>query len=280
MSLNVNTIFSAFEQRIRVFKKEEPVIAIWYDYPNWGDALNPVLIEKISGKKPLLIPRDINPRRKKVFSVIGSILDGISDLCGNNNLIIWGTGFISEKGRLNVHSAEIYAVRGPLTRDLLKNQGYKCPEIFGDPALLYPKFYMPDIIKKYKLGIIPHYVDKKNPFFSEIQYHPDILLIDIQSGINNVVDNICSCQRIASSSLHGIIAADAYGIPSTWIKFSNDVIGDGFKFYDYFYSVGRTEETHLLIDKKTSIDDILGNFFHYHIDINIDELWVACPFRL
>ncbi|HCI5723053.1 TPA: hypothetical protein NPO34_005233, partial [Klebsiella variicola subsp. variicola] len=54
-----------------------------------------------------------------------------------------------------------------------------------------------------------------------------------------VVDEIISCEYILSTSLHGVIVAQAYDIPTLWIK-HNDINTDGIKFYDYFDSVGIT----------------------------------------
>jgi len=85
--------------------------------------------------------------------------------------------------------------------------------------------------------------------------------------------------KIASSSLHGVIAADAYGIPSTWIKFSDNVTGSGFKFFDYFKSVGRTDEGPLVIQEDSSIDEILDTYYHYKLNLDLKELWDVCPFR-
>jgi len=104
------------------------------------------------------------------------------------------------------------------------------------------------------------------------------LIIDILSGVKQVIDDICSCERIFSSSLHGLIAADAYGIHSTWIKFSNKIEGNDFKFYDYFESVGRKGESCLRITEDTTIQEVINYYREYRIEINIEELVDACPF--
>ena len=49
---------------------------------------------------------------------------------------------------------KVLAVRGPLSRNYLLENGVDCPDVYGDPALLFPKYYKPHIYKKYKLGII------------------------------------------------------------------------------------------------------------------------------
>ena len=266
---------------LKLLLDENAILIIGFNSKNWGDALNPVLIQKISGKNPLIATEyTYNVRRSPVYSVIGSVLERPNiNNCGYGNLIVWGTGFISHQGKLNVQPKEICAVRGPLTRERLLMQGYECPEIYGDPALLYPRYYRPNVQKKYKLGIIPHFVDKENKILNNFRNDTDTLIIDIESGIHNIVDQICSCQKIASSSLHGIIAADAYGIQSTWIKLSNNVTGNGFKFHDYFESVGRTDGEALIIQEDSSIDDILDMYCHYKLDLDLHELWEACPFR-
>ena len=104
---------------------EEDVLLIigWYRSMNWGDALNSILIQELSGRTPLIVTRHTyNVRNKPVYSVIGSVL-GSSNInnnnCGNKNLIVWGSGFISNLSRLKVPPNDICAVRGPLTRKLL-----------------------------------------------------------------------------------------------------------------------------------------------------------------
>jgi hypothetical protein len=43
-----------------------------------------------------------------------------------------------------------------------------------------------------------------------------------------------------TTSLHGIITADALGIPNHWLRVSENVFGGDWKFLDYFSAVGRT----------------------------------------
>ncbi len=56
------------------------------------------------------------------------------------------------------------------------------------------------------------------------------------------IDHLCSCDVIISSSMHGLILGDAYGKPTLWVKFGDDVIGNDFKFYDYYASMGLSKE--------------------------------------
>ena len=91
-----NTIIRTFYNNTKILLGDNVLLVPSWDGNNWGDALNPILIQKISGKHPLLVTRfTLNITDKPVFSVIGSILGNTR---GGKNLVIWGTGFISNKG--------------------------------------------------------------------------------------------------------------------------------------------------------------------------------------
>ena len=255
--------------------------ALWWESKNWGDALNPVLIRYLSGREPFLVQEYSEKlKHEPLYTVVGSILHlpVLQNEKVLRNTIIWGTGFINESGRLHGKPRQICAVRGPLTRDNIIKTGIPCPEIYGDPALLYPEIYQPDTTKKWKLGIIPHYVDKENTHLKKFKNFPDIKVIDIEAPINTVADQICSCTSVASSSLHGIIIADAYGVPTVYLKISDRVLGNGFKFRDYFASVGRSETEPLMVSEHTTIDDILDRVSRHRIEIDLNALLDACPF--
>ena len=243
---------------------------------NFGDELNPWLYNKITGIEPINSNKIYNYTNKTTYSCIGSILDNSK----TKNMIVWGSGFMKADSKFIHPPREITAVRGPLTREKVLDLGIDCPEVYGDPALLLPKFYNPKIEKKYKLGIIAHYIDKNHENYKKLisSIPDDILIIDIEGDIEEVIDNILSCEKVASSSLHGVIVSDAYSIPSVQLKFSDDVVGGSFKFKDYMASVNRQYKKPLVIENNTSINDIFASFYNYDFDIDLNKLLKACPF--
>jgi pyruvyltransferase len=244
---------------------------------NWGDAIAPFIAKEISNK-PIVSVSGTDKGTDIRYTVTGSINQWLT----NNNTVIWGTGFISESSKLNIVPKEIRAVRGPLTRDKFIALGIECPEIYGDPGLLMSKFYFPNIVKKYKYGIIPHYIDYNNPWVQKYSNNPEVKIISIthksEEELYNhrFINELLECEIILSSSLHGIIAGDSYNIPSYWIELSNGVIGNGFKFNDYFKSVNRP----LVEPFRPKVHNKITDFslYEYKIDIDMDQLLQSCPF--
>ena len=112
---------------------------------NFGDTLNSELIRLITGNAPHIVNNSfINPENEDIHMVIGSVI-GWAD----KNTIIWGTGKMSDTDNtmFKEKPKKICAVRGKLTREELVKRGYSCPQIYGDPALLMPRFYKPKMDK-------------------------------------------------------------------------------------------------------------------------------------
>ena len=240
---------------------------------NWGDYIAPVLVKYISGEEAQYIQSNGFTDEDNVFAIVGSILSWQQ----KPNLEVWGAGLMADGQTMLVNPKKVHAVRGPLTRNLLLAQGIECPEVYGDPALLFPRFYNPPVEKKYKLGIIPHYVDMDSNWVKSINIE-DVKILDIKSETHEFVDSLKQCEKIVSSSLHGLIAADAYGIPNMWLSISNKVGGLGFKFKDYFSSVKREEKCFIIKD-DTPLEDVYNSIPDFGIDIDLDLLWDCCPFR-
>ncbi len=107
-----------------------------------------------------------------------------------------------------------------------------------------------------------------------------IRLIDVQSSVEDFVNQIVRCEFAASSSLHGIIISHAYGIPAVWIKFRDLPSGDDSKFHDYFLSVGMKVPEVFQISAYPLESVRLAKYacLPSHLpDLNL--LWESCPFR-
>jgi|TARA_B100001964_G_C14019187_1_gene503027 hypothetical protein len=169
------------------------------------------------------------------------------------NDLVLGSGIIFMND--NLHPKAIWKfVRGPFSRLRVLASGGKCPNLFGDPALLLPNLYK-ESKKEFEIGLVPHYFDKdkfKNQSPSKIK------IIDIvNSNPLEVVKDITSCKKIISTSLHGIICAHAYGIPAAWLKVSN-LFGDDIKFYDYYASVNMVPIISKINDTKYQLPKSLN----------------------
>ena len=214
------------------------------------------------------------------FSCIGSIID----LLGDDKTIIWGAGAILGNRPLRKKPLKVLCVRGPLTRDYLMKQGIECPECYGDPALLLPKLYDPIVKKIYKVGIVAHYVDLDNIVIRDWikSGNGTVKLIDLvhYKHWHDVIDEINSCEFIISSSLHGVIVSDAYNIPNVWVEFSDKVYGAGFKFRDYYASIGKKNVSSVIIYNKDDWEKLMEYKDSWSpIRFDITGLVESCPFN-
>ena len=93
------------------------------------------------------------------------------------------------------------------------------------------------------------------------------------------VDEVCSCDAILSSSLHGLIVAEAYGIRNIWVEFSDEVIGAGFKYRDFFASIGVERGNPVRIDEAFDLE-MIDDCEWEPGQINLEALLDACPFQI
>ena len=231
---------------------------------NWGDDLNYYFLRELTGR-PVIFYHNFRLAKwlhLKNYLCIGTLLDAVN--YANAHTIVWGSG-VSGQERSFVHPKSILAVRGVKTKVFCDRYNVSCPEIYGDPALLLPLVYKVSKTHKYRLGIIPHVVDQQHPVIREIRdkYADEILIIDLAhyEKWTDVIDQICSCERILSSSLHGIIVSDAYQVPNCWIELTGKISGGHFKYYDYASSVDRQFEKPIQIDKTTDITNLADSMF-------------------
>lgn len=249
---------------------------------NWGDDINVYFIEAITKKKVIIKNCSLFHRvfQSKSFICIGSIIGKYED----KNSIVWGSGAISSDTKIKSKRCQINSVRGPLTRQLLLDQGIECPPVYGDPALLISKFYKPKNTHRYKYGFVLHNVDADNQivqqFLRTTNDEATVISLSIYRNWTDVVDQICSCDVIFSSSLHGLIIADSYSIPNVWISLSNAIIGGKFKYLDYFKSVNRQDSDPVMIRCHEDLLSLLSNQPKITCHIDYDSIINSCPFDI
>jgi pyruvyltransferase len=209
-----------------------PKAYYWKGKANFGDLLTPYLLKRFARlSSEWAKPEDAE------LALVGSILEHFPY---DWNGIIAGAGKLHEGTILKFPNAKILAVRGPLTA-----RGLKGNFILGDPALLADELVKRED-KQYNLGIVPHWTDKTleiDPRFT--RYDPKIIRVD--DDPLEVIREIGRCKKVISSSLHGIIVADAFHIPRR-IEIAPRMLshphqeGGLFKWNDYSASIGMTLE--------------------------------------
>lgn len=251
---------------------------------NLGDDLNVYMLKYLTGKR-IFVNNQFYHRPLKNYMCIGSVMDWMA----NEQTSVWGAGIIIpplKKRAINkLQAANILAVRGAYTRDLLTENGIACPSVYGDPALLLPYLYNPKVEKvKNRIGFIPHFYDKNNKNVKRLinECEGNGILIKMQGYDNwqEIIRQILSCEFIISSSLHGLILSDAYSIPNLWVSFSDLLKGGMFKFNDYYSSVGKVGER-IEIGDNTHIKELLEHKRKYirgYFDPR--PLLKVCPFTI
>lgn len=233
----------------------DPILLYYSDFSkNWGDYINPFLVEKITDRKTVSYKRIYNPLNKPKLFGVGSILHHP----GLDKSVIWGSGFIYSPKKLKGIPNKILALRGKGSAAIFESFGVKHDNVFGDPALLFPTFYNPTKNKKFKIGIIPHYSELDYFLFnSKITSNKDVAIISpmvTKDQVYDIIDQISECDIIISSSLHGLILADAYQIPSLRFTFTNKLVGGDFKFNDYYSGIGINHHDTIHIDDIDKLD--------------------------
>tara|TARA_Y100001970_G_scaffold110960_2_gene138527 strand:- start:12456 stop:13295 length:840 start_codon:yes stop_codon:yes gene_type:complete len=172
----------------------------------------------------------------KILS-IGSVLHFAQD-----NDVIWGTG---RNGKIADTShfftnVDVRAVRGPRTAKFLADKGIEVPKIFGDPGILSPLIYPVEALNSVnkqhskEVAIVPQLNDDMSIYRA---YNNN--LISPRQLPGNFISQIVTAKKVISSSLHGLILAEAYGIPAVY--FDSGSGENIFKYHDYYEGTGRNK---------------------------------------
>ena len=216
---------------------------------NFGDDLSPLIVRVVSGREVQRVQMGTAD-----LLAIGSLLGIYAKLPHILDrtaiLHIWGSGTLHPVNFPHIPYLHVSSVRGPLTRNVVRSSEMTA---LGDPGLLADRLISSPKEKQYAWGIIPHHLHVDLPIFREIATQtPHSILIDVRDPDTlATVAKIASCERIASTSLHGLIVADAFHIPNFWLSKDVGKKRTDWKFIDYFLSVGRSLfESHPIPDSS------------------------------
>lgn len=226
----------------------------WNQKKNFGDLLGPLLIKKFCR-----LDSEWSTARDAHLVIVGSILEHLSSEYSG---VIAGCGKLHSTSKFSFHNSKVLAVRGPLTAI-----DFKGDIVLGDPGLLADEL-VGEQDRIYNLGLVPHWTDKElehNPIFKN--FDPKIIRVD--DDPLEVIRQIGQCKKIVSSSLHGIIVADAFGIPRR-VEISPIALarpkqeGGLFKWRDYSasidlpFEIGVTQEAdrNTILDKQSELHDV------------------------
>lgn len=258
-------------EKMHLIKGKIPLIW-WVNTDNFGDLLSPWLIGRMTKKEVVF-----GGRIENSYISIGSILKYV-----NKKSVVWGTGsFGTETAKDIKITANYLCVRGPLTRSKIMDLGGTCPRNYGDPALALPVFYWPEVKVKYEYGLIIRWSEEKWRFLVP---QPNVKIIDLGTNdIRGTLKDILSCRNIASSSLHGLVLADAYGIPNAWLMAESRMGGSRpkggeFKFYDYFASIDKMRHSQemAIIDNQPVLDKL--EYDGRPIKFDFERFLDSCPY--
>lgn len=244
------------------------------DINNMGDQLNYYIVERVFGLKVIKSNR-FNCQCLGIGSSLGGmlwddkinirILQHISRIFFGETHI-WSSGFINGSHHDNPFFRKkviFHAVRGELSKQRVEkilNRKLEIPT--GDGGLLTSLLFDKPFSKKYSVGIIPHMREQSEPFFKELYNNiVNAKIIDLLDDPMSIVKDMAQCETIVSSSLHGLVVADSFGIPNKYVKVTDKPLGDGFKFRDYYSAFGLPLETYdIKQGANISIDEIIKDY--------------------
>lgn len=211
----------------------------WRPTQNWvnlGDEISPLILAHVTGRKivhanldtcdgiaigSIFYPRKASARKRKT------------------PLFIWGSGTLEPRPcKFANLSVSLAALRGPRTAGQIEG----CPDVpFGDAGLFVRELWPAGKTPSGKIGLIPHHsLLRRNEVREMAEALGDTVIIDFTDpDFAKTLRILSECRVIVSSSLHGLILADAYGVPSL---FWNELGAENeWKYQDYFEGVGRPD---------------------------------------
>ncbi|WP_442574762.1 polysaccharide pyruvyl transferase family protein [Microbacterium sp. F51-2R] len=227
---------------------------------NFGDMIGPLLVARIRDERALS-----EPSAHRRLLTVGSILH-----LAEPGDTVWGSGVNGKvNDPLRVSQLDVRSVRGPLTQEALTSKGIPAPSVFGDPALLWSRFWprssytagMPE--EQFNdVTVIPNFHDFEGTKTSHNLVNP---LADPHA----VIEQIARSRLVCGSSLHAIILADSLGVPARLIRSAHEA---EFKYRDHYAGTGRPE-----FQTAASVDEAIEMGGENAPQFDAEELISAFP---
>lgn len=191
---------------------------------NFGDLLGPVVVDALRARLGRTGPAVRDAQLLSVGSVLHFARDGA---------VVWGSGRNGkiEPERHTATRLDVRAVRGPRTRAFLRERGIEVPEVFGDPALLLPGLFprLREIAPRHDVLVVPNL----NDLGLDAAGHPRL---DPRRPLWKCLETIAAARLVVGSSLHGVIVAEALGIPARLVLPAAE---SRLKYEDFYAGTGR-----------------------------------------
>ncbi len=243
---NLDRIARIGRDAVRLVRRSGIPLLYFDGTPNVGDLVSVYLVERISGQPVYRVASNALPH----LSAVGSTLGSVSPMTH-----IWGSGSIDGAfPRRGIAPAKVHALRGRRSQDVVEAAtGQPLNVALGDPAILMPDFHDRAVPVVHEIGIIPH--------FSEYEAVKELLgagldgakLIDVRQEPEAFIEDLRACRAVMSSSLHGLILADAYEVPNTWFSASGNLLGGRWKFDDYYSVTDAADRAPVSIDSAEAL---------------------------
>lgn len=234
---------------------------------NFGDLLGPVLVERIAGSWALKSPDRSGPT--PILVSVGSVMH-----FAPYHAVVWGSGAnfkVTRPVPITAPTLDVRAVRGPLTARTLAAAGISVPRVYGDPALLLPRF-MPELgawsrLRGDEVLVVPNLNDYSSvaPMAEQI----GLAVLNPQAPLSHVLRTIAQSGLVIGSSLHAVVVADSLGVPARFVASESE---HPFKYRDYLAGTGRPL-TRVAPDLASAIE--MGG--HAPLDIDLEPLLAAFP---
>jgi hypothetical protein len=218
----------------------------WWDgHPNFGDDMTPWLLPKYG-----VLPLHRMPRQAHLAGA-GSILEFLpAEYSG----AIWGSGLMNEE-RHPLPEARTLALRGHLTRQLVGARGVVA---LGDPGILASR-HVSRPAMRWDVGLVPHGHHREHADFLALAHMGDsrVKVINVHQPAVRAVREIASCRAIVTTSLHGLVTADSFGIPALWSTLEPPLGGGDFKFRDYESVITPGASRYVEFDPGATVDQLV-----------------------